>query len=133
MPSRERRLREQAKKQHPVNRIKIPIHVAVEVADHRPATASRLLQAAAKHQEDRASQYDQPSGERSMDRTVRAFNIITGREGTDRALTESEGWLFMQTLKDVRDRTNGPHRDSLEDGISYSSLKAEARLRESPT
>lgn len=68
--------------------------------------------------------------ERSMAATVQAFNIITRRVG-DRALTESEGWLLMQTLKDVRDRsTKAPHRDSLEDGIAYSSLKAEARLKE---
>lgn len=65
-----------------------------------------------------------------MGRTVQAFNTITGREG-ERALTESEGWLLMQILKDVRDRQRStPHRDSLEDGIAYSALKAEARLAE---
>ena len=79
---------------------------------------------------DRASIYDKPEGERSMAATVAAFNIITGRAGAS-ALTESEGWLLMQTLKDVRDRQNAPHRDSLEDGISYAALKAEARLKES--
>lgn len=47
------------------------------------------------------------------------------------ALSESEGWLLMQVLKDVRDRQRAaPHRDSLEDCTAYSALKAEARLRE---
>ena len=93
------------------------------------ATAPQLLEAAAGHMRDRAATFDKPEGERSMAATVEAFNIITGRAG-DRALTESEGWLLMQTLKDVRDRQNAPHRDSLEDGISYAALKAEARLKE---
>ena len=47
------------------------------------------------------------------------------------ALTESEGWLLLQVLKDVRDRQRTtPHRDSLEDAIAYAALKAEARLAE---
>ena len=94
-------------------------------------TAPKLLEAAAGHMRDRASTYDKPEGERSMAATVEAFNIITGRDGI-RALTESEGWLLMQTLKDVRDRQRPePHRDSLEDGVAYAALKAEARLKES--
>ena len=143
--------------------------------------APALLDIAAGHMRDRAATYDQPGGERSMGRTVEAFNIITGREGCDelvgralqmvrehlhwmhttifspaaglqtvkrleglaqmldaslsqgkaRSITESEGWLLMQILKDVRDRQREkPHRDSLEDGIAYSALKAEARLAE---
>lgn len=103
--------------------------VPVKTAAH-DTTAIDLLSAARDIQVQRAKDYDQPGGERSMLATVQAFNIITRRDG-DRALTESEGWLLMQTLKDVRDRsTKKPHRDSLEDGISYSSLKAEARLKE---
>ena len=91
-----------------------------------PATsAPTLLDAAAGHMRDRAATYDKPEGERSMGRTVIAFNSITGRD-----LTESEGWLLLQVLKDVRDRQRSePHRDSLEDGIAYSALKAEARLK----
>jgi len=143
--------------------------------------APMLLDVAAGHMRDRAATYDQPGGERSMGRTVDAFNIISGRAGCDelvaralqkicahithmqtsiftpesgaytvevleavrlwldqslsqgkaRSLTESEGWLLMQILKDVRDRQREkPHRDSLEDGIAYSALKAEARLAE---
>ena len=87
-------------------------------------SAPDLLAAAEKHMRDRAATYDKPEGERSMGKTVEAFNIITGRD-----LTESEGWLLMQILKDVRDRQRqDAHRDSLEDGVAYAALKAEARL-----
>lgn len=89
-------------------------------------TAPQLLNKALTHMEARAATYDKPQGERSMGATVAAFNIITGRD-----LTESEGWLLMQILKDVRDRQRKiPHVDSLEDGIAYSALKAEARIAE---
>jgi hypothetical protein len=88
--------------------------------------ALELLAAAAAHMRDRAVTYDAHYGERSMGRAVAAFNAIT-----DHALAESEGWLFMQILKDVRDHQREvPHRDSLEDCIAYAALKAEARLRE---
>lgn len=89
-------------------------------------SAPELLDAAVCHMRHRAATYDQPAGERSMGRTVAAFNVITGRD-----LSESEGWLLLQLLKDVRDRQGGqPHRDSLEDCIAYAALKAEARLAE---
>ena len=87
-------------------------------------TAPDILSAAAKHMADRAKTYDKPGGERSMGKTVEAFNAITGRD-----LQESEGWLLMQILKDVRDRQRAePHVDSLEDGVAYAALKAEARM-----
>lgn len=93
-------------------------------------TSRDILSKARDIQEQRARDYDQPGGERSMAATVQAFNVITRRE-SEHALTESEGWLLMQTLKDVRDRsTAAPHFDSLLDGVSYSALKAEARMRE---
>lgn len=86
-------------------------------------TASQINDQAMKHIRDRASTYDQPQGERSMGKTVRAFNAITGRD-----LTESEGWLLLQVLKDVRQwqNPNEYHRDSGEDCIAYAALKAEA-------
>lgn len=108
---------------------------SVDYKSHRPLTASdtpsapQILGEARKHIEDRAATYDSPEGERSVGATVKAFNIITGRDGI-RALSESEGWLLMQILKDVRDRARpAGHRDSLEDGTAYSALKAEARLK----
>jgi hypothetical protein len=95
-----------------------------------PPDAPTLLDAAAGHMRDRAATYDQPTGERSMGRAVQALNAILGRQ----ALTESEGWLLLQILKDVRDRQRTtPHLDSLEDCIAYAALKAEARLAEGGT
>lgn len=90
-------------------------------------TANELIEKASGHIKDRASTYDQPQGERSMARAVAALNAILGRQ----ALTESEGWLLLQLLKDARDRQRRqPHADSLEDCIAYAALKAEARLNE---
>jgi hypothetical protein len=90
-------------------------------------TAPQLLNKAATLMEQRGKQYDQPQGERSMGRAVVALNAVLGRQ----ALTESEGWLLLQLLKDVRDRQRStPHEDSLEDGVAYAALKAEARLAE---
>lgn len=89
-------------------------------------TAPEFLAQAGAIMQQRAAQYDQPGGERSMGRTIDAFNIITGR-----SLTEAEGWLLMQLLKDVRQWQNPDHfhRDSAEDGVAYSALKAEALAR----
>jgi hypothetical protein len=46
------------------------------------------------------------------------------------SVSESEGWLLMQCLKMVRDRSGKPHRDSIEDNVAYGALYGEARLRE---
>lgn len=87
------------------------------------ALAPELLGRAARHMHDRASTYDKPEGERSMGRAVAAFNAITGH-----TLNESEGWLLLQVLKDVRLFTRETyHADSAEDCIAYAALKAEAR------
>lgn len=85
--------------------------------------AQDFLRKGADLLEERGKQYDQPGGERSMGKAVRAFNTITGR-----SLDESEGWLLLQILKDVRQWQNPDkyHSDSAEDGVSYSALKAEA-------
>jgi hypothetical protein len=85
--------------------------------------APELLGRAAAHMHDRASTYDTPEGTRSMGKAVTAFNAITGHR-----LTESEGWLLLQVLKDVRLFTRSEyHADSAEDCISYAALKAEAK------
>lgn len=91
----------------------------------RPAfSAPDLLAAAEKHMRDRAATYDKPEGERSMGKTVQAFNAVTGRD-----LRESEGWLLLALLKMVRSETREtPHRDSVEDLIAYGGLYGEARL-----
>ncbi len=63
--------------------------------------------------------------ERSMAATVAAFNAI---EGT--ALTERQGWAFMQTLKLVRAAStarNGRfNADDYLDGAAYAALGAES-------
>lgn len=94
-----------------------------EAAPQPPVQAAELLGRAARHMHDRASTYDAPGGERSMGKAVTAFNAITGH-----TLSESEGWLLLQALKDVRLFTRSAyHADSAEDCIAYAALKAEAR------
>ena len=76
--------------------------------------------------EERGKQYDSPGGERSMSKTVQAFNAITGHQ-----LSEAEGWLLLQVLKDVRQwQKPGFHQDSADDGVAYAALKAEAKAKE---
>ena len=88
--------------------------------------ATTILAKAAAHMEERGRTYDAPGGERSMGKTVAAFNAITGAE-----ITEAQGWLLMQLLKDVRLFTRpGYHADSAEDAIAYAALKAEAKQKE---
>jgi hypothetical protein len=73
--------------------------------------------------DERAKEYDKPDGERSMGRCITAFNAITGH-----ILKESEGWLLLQILKDVRQWSNPDrfHEDSAVDCINYGALKSEA-------
>ena len=87
--------------------------------------APDILKKSAQHMLDRAATYDKPEGERSMTKTVQAFNAITGRD-----ITTAEGWLLLAVLKQVRAFQNPgkPHVDSLEDGPAYLALMAEAML-----
>jgi hypothetical protein len=72
--------------------------------------------------EQRGKDYDQEGGERSMGKTIAAFNAITGRD-----LTEQEGWLIMLLLKQVRQwSTNQFHQDSALDSVAYAALLAES-------
>jgi len=88
-------------------------------------TATDILQKAARHIADRAAARDQPSGERSMGRTVTAFNAITGH-----TLSERDGWLFMAILKMAR-ACNTPTGlpDDYEDGAAYFAFAGEAASR----
>lgn len=89
--------------------------------------APDLLSKASAIMTERGQQYDKPEGERSMGKCVHAFNIITGQ-----TLSEAEGWLLLQILKDVRLwQRPGYHQDSAEDCIAYAALKAEAKQTES--
>lgn len=85
--------------------------------------ATDFLKAAIDVQAQRGHDYDKPEGERSMAATVKAFNAITGRD-----LTEAEGWLILECLKNVRQwqQPGRYHHDSALDGVAYSALKAEA-------
>ena len=88
-------------------------------------TAASMLTAALGHMEDRAKTYDAPGGERSMGKTVAAFNIITGH-----TLTEEAGWLFMEILKQVRSQQGDYRADNYEDMVAYAALRGECAARE---
>jgi hypothetical protein len=91
-----------------------------------PNTAPEFLHRAASIMEERGKQYDKPSGERSMGKTVQAFNAITGYN-----ITEASGWLLLQLLKDARQwQSTGFHQDSADDCIAYAALKAEALAKQ---
>lgn len=85
-------------------------------------TAKGFLEEAYDTLTQRGQTYDRAEGERSMGPAIAAFNIIAKRD-----LTESEGWLLQQILKDVR-QWSAPafHPDSALDCIGFAALKAEA-------
>lgn len=90
--------------------------------------ATDFLSNAARIMTERGQQYDKPEGERSMGAAVTAFNAITRR-----GLSEAEGWLLLQLLKDVRQwQRPAYHADSAEDCVAYAALKAEALARAEP-
>lgn len=91
-----------------------------------PVNATNLLAKAASHMAERAKTYDKPEGERSMGKTIQAFNAITGRD-----LSEPEGWMLLALLKLSRLFAQpGYHADSAEDSIAYAALMSEAKARE---
>lgn len=106
-----------------MNSINPPVTAQLQRAIKAPTTAPEFLGQAQRLLAERGKQYDQPGGERSMGKTIAAFNAITGRN-----LAESDGWLLMLLLKQVRQwQTPGKfHRDSAEDSVSYAALLAEA-------
>lgn len=89
-------------------------------------TATGFLDKAKALLAQRGKDYDSPEGERSMGKTIAAFNAITGR-----GLEETDGWLLMALLKMVRQETSaGFHADSAKDLIAYAALAAEAGSRD---
>jgi hypothetical protein len=82
--------------------------------------APDILKTAVKHMEERAREYDQPQGERSMERTVNMFNDLTGQ-----TMSEEDGWVFMALLKIVRSQQGPFKADSYEDCAAYMALAAE--------
>lgn len=92
--------------------------------DAMPIYAAEFATRAADLLDERGKTYDRDGSERSMARTVAAFNAVTGKE-----LTEWEGWLLMSLLKRVRQASSpSAHRDSAEDAVAYAALEAECLL-----
>ena len=87
-------------------------------------TANHFLEAAKRHLGARAVTYDKPTGERSMERTVKAFAALT-----DIQLTEEQGWLFMEVLKQVRSLQGKFKADNYEDLAGYAALRGETAAR----
>ena len=91
-----------------------------------PATdAVSLLIDAADTITERGNQRDKPTGERSMARTVAAFNELFGHQ-----LTEIQGWQFMAILKIARSSAGGYRADDYTDQAGYSALAGECAARE---
>lgn len=91
----------------------------------RGMKADGYLQQALNALTDRASTRDAADGERSMDKTVAAFNTIFGKD-----LTEEQGWQFMALLKIVRGSQGGYRSDDYIDQAGYSALAGEAAAKE---
>ena len=94
--------------------------------------APAILSAAINHMNERAANYDTPSGERSMSLTVTVTELLMPGP-----LTEAKGWLMMDVLKTVRALTalqHGKlHQDSIEDKVAYAALFGEAVARQVET
>lgn len=86
-----------------------------------PNTAQTILRKAADLIEERGKQRDQANGEKSMLKTVQAFNAIYGT-----TLTEVQGWHFMELLKMTRSTYGVYVADDFEDKVAYAALAAEA-------
>ena len=80
--------------------------------------AQDFLVAAQGHPGDRVSTYDSPKGERSMERSVNTFAALT-----DIQLTEEQGWLFMEVLKQVRSLQGKFKADNYEDLVGYAAKR----------
>ena len=87
-------------------------------------TANHFLEAAKGHLGARAATYDKPTGERSMERTIKVCAALT-----DIQLTEEQGWLFMEALKQVRSLQGKFKADNYEDLAGYAALRGEAAAR----
>lgn len=83
--------------------------------------AATVLRTAASLIEQRAEQRDSATGEKSMAKTIEAFNAIYGTQ-----LTEVQGWHFMELLKMVRSAYGIYVEDDYLDKVAYAALAAEA-------
>lgn len=83
--------------------------------------ASEFCTNAATLMEERGKERDKEDGERSMARTVAAFNAMTGHN-----LSEEDGWQFMVFLKFARMQGGLYKLDDYEDAVAYTALQGEA-------
>lgn len=90
------------------------------------ATAAAILREASKAIEDRAAARD-VQAERSMARTVAAFNALTGH-----SVNERDGWLFMAVLKAARATAGAHNGDDYTDGAAYFALAGECAAKAAP-
>lgn len=101
------------------------VHPLLEPKIDPVIKAPALLLEAADTLKERATQRDAAAqGERSMKRTVEAFNALTGK-----SLTEAEGWEFMVLLKLVRGRQGAFRKDDYVDGAAYCALLGECESK----
>jgi hypothetical protein len=84
--------------------------------------APDLLREAADLIDQRAAERDVAS-ERSMSRTIAAFNTLTGH-----TLTETNGWLLLAILKLARATVGKFQSDDLKDCAAYVALALECEL-----
>ena len=91
--------------------------------------ANEICQQAIETMIERGKTYDKdstevkdcPKEERSMGKTVMAFNALTGQ-----SLSETQGWLFMAVLKMARSQQGEYKHDNFLDGTAYFALAGEA-------
>lgn len=81
--------------------------------------ADQILEAGIKAMADRAASRDLPQ-ERSMARTVKAYNALTGHN-----LSEHDGWLFLAIVKAARATAGKFNLDDYVDGAAYFALAGE--------
>lgn len=89
-----------------------------------PMSAPGILLGAHEAMVQRATERDQPTGERTMGRIVAAFNALHGTQ-----LTEVQGWQFMEILKIARSAGGRHQPDDYIDGAAYAALAGEAAER----
>lgn len=90
-----------------------------------PISAAQILMHGIQIMQQRAQLRDSPEGERSMARTVAAFNVLFGHE-----LSETDGWHFMECLKMARRAEGKVSLDDFVDGAAYSALAGESAIRD---
>jgi hypothetical protein len=91
------------------------------VATNKATSPDGILTEAAETLKQRGVDYDgkgYQGGERSMEQTVKLFEV----------LTTLEGWRFLICLKLARSTTGKPKRDSYVDLAGYAGLAGECAL-----